>query len=105
MVKKGGKILLAGFFKDPVTVDLSRLISNNLVIYGARGEGGRNVGRALALMAQGRLQAKPLITHYFPLPEINRAIKTFAQRLEGAIKVIVEPQKGGKLEDGSQSGD
>jgi alcohol dehydrogenase len=42
-------------------------------------------------MADGRLDVKPLITHRFPLDEINTAFATFTGRQGGAIKVIVKP--------------
>ena len=40
-----------------------------------------------------KIDLTPLITHRFPLQEINRAFDTFTQRIDNAIKVIVHPQK------------
>jgi len=49
------------------------------------------VHRALSLMEQGKLDCKSLITHHFPLKEINQALTVFRERREDAIKVVVHP--------------
>ncbi|RKX75814.1 MAG: alcohol dehydrogenase [Spirochaetes bacterium] len=90
-VRKGGKICLLAFYKKPVTADISIAVRNGVNLYTVRGEGRMSVGRALALMAQGRITGKPLITHTFPLEKINEAFKTFMERIGGAMKVVVHP--------------
>jgi L-iditol 2-dehydrogenase len=50
-----------------------------------------NLERAIPLMADGRMNLKPLITHKFCLDDINEAFDTFTGRVGGAIKVIVQP--------------
>jgi threonine dehydrogenase-like Zn-dependent dehydrogenase len=32
-----------------------------------------------------------MITHRFPLEEVNEALQTFIQRKGGALKVVVQP--------------
>ena len=91
MVKRGGKILLVAFYKGPVTADISIAVRNNVTIYTERGEGGGSVGRALALLATGKIVAKPLITHIFPLEEVHRAYEVFEKRIGDPIKVILRP--------------
>jgi L-iditol 2-dehydrogenase len=39
----------------------------------------------------GKIVAKPLITHHFPLTEYNEALATFVGRIGGALKVIIHP--------------
>ncbi len=91
MAKPGGKVLLVAFYHGPVTADVSHAVRRNLTIYTERGEGGTSVGRALAMLAAGRIQAKPLITHAFPLAEVHRAFEVFEQRIGDPIKVILHP--------------
>jgi L-iditol 2-dehydrogenase len=50
-----------------------------------------SVGRSLALMAQGKITGEPLVTHTFPLDQIDEAFKTFVERIGGAMKVVVHP--------------
>jgi len=91
MTRKGGKISILAFYKGPITADISIAVRNGINLYTVRGEGNMSVGRALALMAQGKITGKPLITHTFPLEEINEAMKTFVERIGGAMKVVVHP--------------
>lgn len=91
ITRKGGKISILAFYKGPITADISIAVRNGINLYTVRGEGNMSVGRALALMAQGKITGKPLITHTFPLEEINDAIKTFVERIGGAMKVVVHP--------------
>jgi threonine dehydrogenase-like Zn-dependent dehydrogenase len=49
------------------------------------------VGRALALLAAGRLTAKPLITHQFPLARVHEAIDVLEHRSGDPLKVILNP--------------
>jgi len=44
---------------------------------------------AVALMATGRIDQKPLISHRFPLSEVNRGFEVAAGRTDGYIKGVV----------------
>ncbi|MDQ7829203.1 MAG: zinc-binding dehydrogenase [Armatimonadota bacterium] len=87
--KRGGRICLAAFSRDPVPVDTAHLVRHNITLYGIRGEGRGAVRRGLALMAQGKISGRPFITHRFPLDQLPQALETAARRLDDAIKVVV----------------
>ena len=91
MIRKNGRISFNGIYHDPVTLLLDKIVQWNLLITGPKAEGMLNLSRAIPLMADGRINLKPLITHTFPLDEINEAFDTFTGRVGGAIKVIVKP--------------
>ncbi len=93
LVRPGGDIVLVAMYNEPVTADLAKAVKNNVQLNTVRGEGGLNVRRALSLMGQDRLNIKPLLTHTFPLTEIHEAFRTFEERIENAIKVVVHPQE------------
>lgn len=90
MVNRGGRICLAAFPGQPVPVDLAKLVRNNIYVFGIRGEGNMATHRAAALMAQKRFDAKLMHTHTFKLDEVPTAFKYFRERIEDAIKVVVE---------------
>jgi L-iditol 2-dehydrogenase len=90
MVNRGGRICLAAFPSEPVPVDLAHLVRNNIYVFGIRGEGRSATHRAAALMAQKRFDAKLIHTHTFPLAEVPTAIRYARDRVDNAIKVVVQ---------------
>jgi 2-desacetyl-2-hydroxyethyl bacteriochlorophyllide A dehydrogenase len=90
MVTRGGRICLAAFPHEPVMVDLAHLVRNNIYVFGIRGEGKSATHRAAALIAQKRFEAKLIHTHTFPLSEVPTAIRYARDRVEDAIKVVVQ---------------
>jgi L-iditol 2-dehydrogenase len=90
MVNRGGRICLAAFPGEPVPVDLAYLVRNNIYVFGIRGEGKSATHRAAALMAQKRFDATLIHTHTFPLAEVPTAIRYARERIEDAIKVVVQ---------------
>lgn len=89
MVTRGGRICLAAFPREPVPVELAKLVRNNIYIYGIRGEGNSATHRAAALMAQKRFDAKLMHTHTFALEELPLAFQYLRERTEEAIKVVI----------------
>ena len=89
MTNRGGKICLAAFPHDPVTMDLAHLVKNNIYAYGIRGEGRSATRRAMALMAEKRFDATKIHTHTFPLVDLPTALRYARERVDDAIKVVV----------------
>jgi len=90
MVNRGGRICLAAFPQEPARVDLAYLVSNNIYVFGIRGEGKSATHRAAALMQQKRFDASLIHTHTFPLDEVPTAIRYSRERVDDAIKVVVK---------------
>ena len=88
-VKRGGRIGVVAWYTGPVQVDLNLAVRSNVRIYAARGEGGMNCGRSLALMSAGKILADPIITHHFPLAKIHDAFDTYVARAGNALKVVL----------------
>jgi L-iditol 2-dehydrogenase len=89
MVSRGGRICLAAFAHEQVLVDVAYLVSNNIYLFGIRGEGRSAVRRAASLMAQRRFSAKLIHTHTFPFELVPSAVRYASERIEDAIKVVV----------------
>ncbi|MDO8597635.1 MAG: alcohol dehydrogenase catalytic domain-containing protein [Sulfuricaulis sp.] len=90
MLSRGGRICLAAFPHEPVPVDVAYLVSNNIYVFGIRGEGRSATRRAAALMAQNRFRAGLIHTHTFGLAELPTAIRYARDRIDDAIKVVVK---------------
>jgi len=90
MVNRGGKVCLAAFTHEPALVDIAHIVSNNIYVYGIRGEGKSAVHRAEAFMRQKRFDATKIHTHTFPLADLPTAIRYAKDRVDDAIKVVVK---------------
>ena len=88
-VKRGGRIGIVAWYTGPVQVDMNLAVRSNVRIYAARGEGGMNCGRSLALMSAGKILADPIITHHMPLEKIHDAFNTYMNRIGNALKVVI----------------
>lgn len=91
--RRNGKILMVALPHRRLSVDFENLALNDKDIITNRGEGRANVGRAVSLLASGRIDLKPLVTHVFPLGDYEAAIDTFKNRKGGAVKVVLRPQE------------
>ena len=97
MTNRGGKICLAAFPHDPVTMDLAHLVKNNIYAYGIRGEGRSATRRAMALMAEKRFDATKIHTHTFPLADLPTALRYARERVDDAIKVVVTNRQASSI--------
>ena len=97
MTNRGGKICLAAFPHDPVTMDIAHLVKNNIYAYGIRGEGRSAIRRAMALMAEKRFDATRIHTHTFPLADLPTALHYARNRIDDAIKVVVTNRQAGMI--------
>ncbi len=92
MVRQGGRVALLGV--PPATameaLPFRHVCRSEIAIFGVKANPNVSA-KTLALIAAGRLVVKDLITHVFPLEEFGRALDTFVNRREGAVKVVIEP--------------
>jgi threonine dehydrogenase-like Zn-dependent dehydrogenase len=92
MVSRGGRVCLGAFAHQPALVDVEYIVTNNIYLFGIRGEGQSAVRRAASLLAQGKFDPSPVHTHTFALDELPTALRYARERIDGAIKVVVKPQ-------------
>jgi threonine dehydrogenase-like Zn-dependent dehydrogenase len=88
--RRNGRIGLVGIYSEPVAVNAFKIAQWNITLAGSRAEGNRALSKVAPLMGDGRIKAKPLITHTFPLEQVREAFDTFIQRKGGAIKVVIK---------------
>ena len=89
MLNRGGRICLAAFPHQPVSIDVAHIVRNNIYLYGIRGEGKSAAHRAEALMSQKRFDATKIHTHTFDLHELPTALRYAREHIDDAIKVVV----------------
>src|SRR2546423_560362 len=90
----GGRVVLGGATGTGVElsgVDLSTIVRGNLDVLGSLANPRGVSGRALALLADGKIDVTSLVTHHFPLRSFAEAWRTFTERRDGAIRVMLLP--------------
>ena len=70
----------------------SRHVWQNLT-FKTGGVDGCDCAEILQLIAEGKIDTTPLITHRFPLSQIEEAYRIFEQKLDGVIKVAITPDE------------
>jgi len=96
MVKRGGRLGYLGFFAEPQAVDTGRLLTSEIAIIPvfsyARWRTATEYELALDGVARGELIADAMVTHRFPLEEIDGAFQAAADKDSSrAIKVVIHP--------------
>jgi len=86
LCRPGGRIVLTGLPHEPSLVDFFRVVRREITLLGSMIYQDE-FREALRLLATGAVRAAPLITHRFPLAEIQRAFE--AHQTPEAIKVVL----------------
>jgi len=87
--KKNGRIAFIGIYKEPVTLNLNKVVQWNISTIGSKAEGDWCLDRLIPYMDKKMLNGESLITHRFPLEKINEAMEVYSKRIDGAIKVVI----------------
>ena len=82
-------VTVVAMYDKPQTLPLPDMYGKNLT-FKTGGVDGNKCGEILSLIAQGKLDTAPLITHTFSFDELDKAYKLFSSRADGVMKVAVE---------------
>ena len=83
-------VTVVALYDGPQTLPLPDMYGKNL-IFKTGGVDGCDCDEILRLIAEGKIDTTPLITHTVKLSEIERGYDIFEHHLEDVIKVAVEP--------------
>ena len=83
-------VTVVALYDGPQILPLPQMYGKNLT-FKTGGVDGCDCEEILDLIARGKLDTTPLITHTFPLEEIEAAYELFEEKRDGVIKVAIEP--------------
>ncbi|MHA1325575.1 MAG: zinc-binding dehydrogenase, partial [Candidatus Helarchaeota archaeon] len=89
--RKGGKILVVGIHNKPFNLPTLALSYREISLIGTFSHVGEESEAMINLLEAGKIKLHPLISHYFPLEEINTAYELFIARKTN--KVILLPDE------------
>lgn len=82
-------VTIVALYDSPQTLPLPDMYGKNLT-FKTGGVDGCDCAEILKLIAAGKIDTTPLITHTFPLKDIEAAYDLFENRRDGVIKVAIE---------------
>jgi len=89
LVRRGGTIMLIGWSgaaSDPF--DLTAVTLNELTVLGTLGFAFDHA-TALRLLAQGKVQIAPIISHHLPLAKVEDGLKMLHEGADGVWKIVI----------------
>ena len=81
-------VTVVALYDQPQVLPLPEMYGKNLT-FKTGGVDGCDCEEVLSLIEEGRIDITPLITHRFPLSEIEEAYRIFENKLDGVIKVAI----------------
>lgn len=81
-------VTVVALYDEPQLIPLPDMYGKNL-IFKTGGVDGCDCAEILNLIEEGKIDTTPLITHRFPLNEIEEAYRIFENKLDGVIKIAV----------------
>jgi threonine dehydrogenase-like Zn-dependent dehydrogenase len=85
-----GKLVIVALYEKRPEADLNQVVSKNLSVTGVLGYTQELVDECLALISQGMVDRKPLITHNYALAEASDAFEAQLKASE-TLKAIIKP--------------
>ena len=93
VLRKGGRVAFTGVpTEGDAALPMQKIVLEEIDLFGVRAN--RNtMEEVIPLIVSGRVRVKPLVTHTFGLEQYGQALHTFAERIDGALKVLVQPAR------------
>lgn len=94
LLRRGGHLsIFAGMPKsNPIEqIDLNRIHYRELNIHGANSSSLAEYLTARDFIVSGKIDARPLVTHRFPLDRFHEAVRAQSDPASGALKVVIIP--------------
>ncbi|MEL7025891.1 MAG: alcohol dehydrogenase catalytic domain-containing protein [Pseudomonadota bacterium] len=87
---KGGVVSMIGIPHADPNLPIKRMVLDEVELVGNRAN-PNTAEPAIAMLAQGRVDLRPLLSHKFPLSDFATALDIYEGRKDGAMKVAIKP--------------
>jgi threonine dehydrogenase-like Zn-dependent dehydrogenase len=94
VLRPGGTLSSLGVYSGKLTLPLDAFaagLGDHRIVTTLCPGGHERMRRLMAVIASGRIDLQPFVTHRFPLSRIEAAYELFANQRDGVIKVAVTP--------------
>lgn len=91
-VRGGGTVSMVGVLLLPAyNFPLALAFQRDLTFRVGLANINAHIPRLMSLIASGRIDPRPIVSHVLPLEQIPHGYQIFDERKEGAIKVLIKP--------------
>lgn len=93
-LKPGGTVSSLGVYSGDLQIPLDAYaagLGNHAIVNGLCPGGKERMRRLMSVIASGRVNLKPMVTHRFKLSEIEKAYDLFGNQRDGVLKVAITP--------------
>lgn len=87
-VRTGGRVCMIGYSEKSFPLNAARVMFRELEIFGSLGCRSVDYPAILRLVLEERIKIKPVVTHTFPLDEINTALNLL--RAGEGLRIIIK---------------
>jgi alcohol dehydrogenase len=94
VLRPGGTLSSLGVYSSDLTIPLSAFsagLGDNKIVTSLCPGGKERMRRLLNVVASGRVDLTPLVTHRFKLDDIEKAYDLFGHQRDGVLKVAITP--------------
>lgn len=81
-------VAIVALYNEAMVLPLPEMYGKNL-IFKTGGVDGCDCDEILSLIEQGKIDTTPLITHKFPLKDIDKAYEIFENKLDNVVKIAI----------------
>ena len=89
LVCYAGRVVYIGYAKEPVTYDTRFIVSKELDILGSRNSLKSDFMDVVRMLSSGFVDISPLITHHYPLKEMETALKFWDENPDKVTKIVI----------------
>lgn len=93
-LKPGGTLSSLGVYSGDLTIPLAAFhagLGDHKIVTSLCPGGKERMRRLMNVIASGRINLEPLVTHRYPLDRIEEAYELFANQQDGVLKIAITP--------------
>jgi L-iditol 2-dehydrogenase len=91
LARRAGTVLFLAFYDGPTTFDLNKANLSEIRLVTSRGEGRAAVRRSIVLAERGLVRGRDLVTHHYPLDNIQEGFDDLRHRRGDPVKIVFTP--------------